>query len=225
MEPILDKLSVLIVDDHPLFRTAINRLLKNIPFVKRVAEAEHGEMALEMMEKETYDIVLLDLMMPVMDGSETARHIRKRFPACRIVVLTMSDSRNEIIELLGMGVLGYVLKSTDEEELTTAILRVREGSPYLSAEVENVWLDFLAERSKNEILKNNQFFDKNELSDREKEIIVMLCKQMNSKEIAEILSMSQHTVNTHRHNIMKKLDTDNVVGVAIYAIKNGIYQP
>lgn len=225
MEPILDKLSVLIVDDHPLFRTAINRLLKNIPFVKRVAEAENGVSALEMMEKETYDIVLLDLMMPVMDGSETARHIRKRYPACRIVVLTMSDSRNEIIELLGMGVLGYVLKSTDEEELTSAILRVREGTPYLSAAVENVWLDFLSERSKNEILKNNQFFDKNELSDREKEIIIMLCKQMNSKEIAEILSMSQHTVNTHRHNIMKKLDTDNVVGIAIYAIKNGIYQP
>jgi two-component system, NarL family, response regulator DegU len=225
MEPILDKLSVLIVDDHPLFRTAINRLLKNIPFVKRVAEAENGVSALEMMEKETYDIVLLDLMMPVMDGSETARHIRKRYPTCRIVVLTMSDSRNEIIELLGMGVLGYVLKSTDEEELTSAILRVREGTPYLSAAVENVWLDFLSERSKNEILKNNQFFDKNELSDREKEIIIMLCKQMNSKEIAEILSMSQHTVNTHRHNIMKKLDTDNVVGIAIYAIKNGIYQP
>lgn len=221
----LNKLSVLIVDDHPLFRKAIIRLLRNIPFVDQIAEAENGEKALAKMETQSFDIVLLDLMMPVMNGTDTARHIRRRYPACRIIILTMSDSKNEMIELLGMGVLGYVLKSTDEEELTTAILKVKEGSTYLSESVNSVWQEFLAGRSNAELLKNNQFFDKNELSEREKEIIRMLCKQMNSKEIADRLAMSQHTVNTHRYNIMKKLDTDNVVGIAIYAIKHGIYIP
>lgn len=221
----LNKLSVLIVDDHPLFRKAIIRLLRNIPFVENIEEAENGEKALAKMETRAFDIVLLDLMMPVMNGTDTARHIRRRYPASRIIILTMSDSKNEMIELLGMGVLGYVLKSTDEEELTTAILKVKEGSTYLSESVNNVWQEFLAGRSNAELLKNNQFFDKNELSDREKEIIRMLCKQMNSKEIADRLAMSQHTVNTHRYNIMKKLDTDNVVGIAIYAIKHGIYIP
>lgn len=222
---VLDKLSVLIVDDHPLFRKAIIRLLNNIPFVKHIAEAENGQTALDLLKNEEFDIVLLDLMMPVMNGTDAAKHIRKRFPKIRIIILTMSDSKNEMIELLGIGVLGYVLKSTDEEELTTAILKVREGNPYLSEAVSNVWKDFLNERSNSELIMNSQFYEKGEISDREKEIMRMLCKQMNSKEIAEKLSMSQHTVNTHRQNIMKKLNTDNVVGIAIYAVKHGIFIP
>jgi DNA-binding NarL/FixJ family response regulator len=220
-----EKLSLLVVDDHPLFRKAIKRLIANIPFVLSCDEAENGKVALEMMDNNQYDVVLLDLMMPVMTGDEAAKIIRKKHPKSRIIILTMSDSKTQMIELLEIGVLGYVLKSTDEFELTNAILDVCQGIPYLSKDVENVWKDFIDQRSKNELLKNHQTRENNDLTDREIEIIRMLCKQLNTKDIAEQLSLSMHTINTHRHNIMKKLDTDNVVGIAIYAIKNGIYIP
>ncbi|MEZ4803916.1 MAG: response regulator transcription factor [Bacteroidia bacterium] len=225
MDKNLEKLSLLIVDDHPLFRKAIKRLISNIPFVQSCDEAENGKVALDMMQNGHYDVILLDLMMPVMAGDEAAKIIRNKYPECRIIILTMSDSKAQMIELLEIGVLGYVLKSTDEQELTNAIFDVCQGIPYLSKDVESVWRDFINQRSKNELLKNLHSKESNDLTDREKEIIRMLCKQQNTNDIAEQLSLSTHTINTHRRNIMKKLDTDNVVGIAIYAIKHCIYIP
>lgn len=216
-------LSVLVVDDHPLYRKGIRRILNNIDFVQLCDEAENGKEAIEMLEKQHFDIILLDLQMPVMDGVEAAAIIKKQFPRSKIIILTMSDSKQQMIELLDMGVPGYVLKSTDEFELTNAIMRVSEGGQYLSKEVDNVWTQFLGNKSKFE--KSFQKSEKVELSEREKEIIVMICKQMSTQEIADKLSLSQNTVKTHRNHIMKKLDTDNVVGVAIYAVRAGIFIP
>lgn len=181
--------------------------------------------ALDMMALEEFDIVLLDLMMPVMDGEKTARIIRSRFPKAKIIILTMSDSKNRMVEMLKMGVLGYVLKSTDEDELRMAIINVREGTSYLSEEVRGIWSEFIHEEMNIEIVRNFENADKKDLSEREQEILRMLCKQMNSKEIAEELKLSEHTVNTHRRNVMVRLGIDNVVGLAIYAIKHGIYVP
>lgn len=216
-------LSVLVVDDHPLYRKGIKRILSNIEFIKRCEEAENGMEAISMISKHPYDIVLLDLQMPVMDGVEAAGIIKERFPDCKIIILTMSDSKRQMIELLDMGVTGYVLKSTDENELTDAIVRVSEGGQYLSKEVDDAWTQFLGNKSKFEL--NNQKTDKIELSEREKEIIRMICKQMSSQEIADKLSLSNNTVKTHRNHIMRKLEVDNVVGIAIYAVRAGIFVP
>lgn len=217
------ELSILVVDDHPLFRRAIKRLLNNIPFVMMCGEAENGSEAVNALEKQVYDIVLLDIQMPVMDGIEAAKIIRSKFPSCKIIVLTMSDSKMQMIEMLELGVSGYVLKNTDETELTDAIIRVSQGSSYLSKEVDDVWTLFLGNKLKNELSQSKS--DKIELSDREKEIIRMICRQLSTQEIADKLSLSYSTVNTHRYNIMKKLETDNVVGIAIYAVKHGIFVP
>jgi len=223
MENIEKTLSVLVVDDHPLYRNGIKRILKNIEFVDLCDEAENGKVALKMMMQKHYDIILLDIQMPEMDGVQTASVIKSDFPKSKIIILTMSDSKRQMIELLDMGVLGYVLKSTDEMELTDAILRVSEGVQYLSKEVDDVWTKFLGNKSKFE--RNFQKPEKVELSEREREIIVMICKQMSTQEIADKLSLSNNTVKTHRNHIMKKLETDNVVGVAIYAVRAGIFIP
>lgn len=224
MEQVVKKINVLITDDHPLYRKAVRRLLINIPFVASVSEAENGKDALDKMEKEHFDVVLLDLMMPVMNGEEAAAVIRKRFPETRIIVVTMSDSKAQMITLLEMGVLGYVLKSTDESELTEAIMNVSQGIPYLADDVKHVWNEFLDDKSQKELIKRSSA-DQVELSEREMDIMRMLCRQFSTKEIADALSISIHTVSTHRQRIMKKLDTDNVVGIAIYAVKYGIYIP
>lgn len=219
----MKSLSVLVVDDHPLYRKGIKRLLGNIEFIRRCDEADNGKEAIKMIFDHPYDIVLLDLQMPVMDGVETAKVIKDRYPECKIIVLTMSDSKRQMIELLDMGVPGYVLKSTDELELTDAILRVSEGGQFLTKEVDDVWTQFLGNKSKFEL--TNQKNLKIDLSDREKEIIRMICKQMSTAEIASALSISENTVKTHRTHIMRKLEVDNVVGVAIYAVRAGIFVP
>lgn len=220
---LIDKsLSVLIVDDHPLYRKGIKRILNNIEFVTNCEEAENGRDCIVKLKEKHYDIILLDLQMPEMDGVETAVVIKRDFPKSKIIILTMSDSKRQMIELLDMGVLGYVLKSTDEMELTEAILRVSEGVQYLSKEVDDVWTRFLGNKSKFE--RNNSAI-KVELSEREKEIIRMICKQMSTQEIADKLSLSNNTVKTHRTHIMRKLETDNVVGIAIYAVRAGIFVP
>lgn len=222
-ESIIKELSVLVVDDHPLYRNGIKRILNNIDFVTKCDEAENGIDCIEKLKKSHYDIILLDLQMPEMDGVEAATIIKKDFPRSKIIILTMSDSKRQMIELLDMGVLGYVLKSTDELELTEAILRVSEGVQYLSKEVDDVWTRFLGNKSKFE--RNYSKSEKVDLSEREKEIIRMICKQMSTQEIAEKLSLSNNTVKTHRTHIMKKLETDNVVGIAIYAVRAGIFVP
>jgi len=222
-ESINKSLSVLIVDDHPLYRKGIKRILNNIEFVTLCEEAENGRDCIKKLKDAHYDIILLDLQMPEMDGVETAAVIKRDFPKSKIIILTMSDSKRQMIELLDMGVLGYVLKSTDELELTEAILRVSEGVQYLSKEVDDVWTRFLGNKSKFERNPNNAI--KVELSEREKEIIRMICKQMSTQEIADKLSLSNNTVKTHRTHIMQKLETDNVVGIAIYAVRAGIFVP
>lgn len=220
---LIDKsLSVLVVDDHPLYRKGIKRILNNIEFVTQCEEAENGRDCINKLMAQHFDIILLDLQMPEMDGVETAAIIKRDFPKSKIIILTMSDSKRQMVELLDMGVLGYVLKSTDELELTEAILRVSEGVQYLSKEVDDVWTRFLGNKSKFE--RNNSTI-KVDLSEREKEIIRMICKQMSTQEIADKLSLSNNTVKTHRTHIMRKLETDNVVGIAIYAVRAGIFVP
>ncbi|MCW3117717.1 MAG: two component transcriptional regulator, LuxR family [Chitinophagaceae bacterium] len=214
-------ISVLVVDDHPLYRQGIKRLLNKIPLVDKCEEAENGQQAIQALEAFPYDIVLLDVQMPVMDGLEAAAIIRNRFPDSKIIVLTMSDSKRQIIEMLDLGVVGYVLKSTDGAELTDAITLVKDGDHYLSKEVKEVWNQYLSNKHQ----FNRTVPNKIDLTAREVEIIIMICKQMNTLEIAEKLSLSQTTVNTHRYHIMKKLNTDNVVGIALYAVKAGLFVP
>jgi len=214
-------LSLLVVDDHPIYRKGIKRLLNNVSLIQRCDEAENGKKAIESIEAFQYDIILLDMQMPVMDGPETAKIIRTRFPETKIIVLTMSDSKRQIIDMLDLGVVGYVLKSTDEAELTKAITDVNNGDQYLSKEVKEVWSQYLSDKHRfNRVVPN-----KIDLTAREIGIICLICKQMNTVEIADQLSLSQATVNTHRYHIMKKLNTDNVVGIALYAIKAGIFIP
>lgn len=127
--------------------------------------------------------------------------------------------------MLKMGVLGYVLKSTDENELRNAIFNVREGSSYLSEEVRDVWDEFISDENNQDLVRQYEQQERREITEREEEILRMLCRQMNSKEIAEVLKLSEHTVRTHRKNLMSRLGIDNVVGLAVYAIKHGIYVP
>lgn len=216
----LKKINVLIVDDHPIYRNGIRDIVKSISFVKRCDEAANGLFAIEAMENLAYDIVFLDIGMGEMDGVDASRIIKNRFPETMIIVLTMSDSSEEIVELLEIGVQGYMLKNTDADELKRAIQLVMEGNLYLSAAVKDIWSDYLIKKV---TFEKHEAGEKNLLTEKQKKIVFLLCQQHTALEIADIIGISDATVNNHRAHIMKKLKIKNSIGIALYAVKSGIF--
>lgn len=215
----LKKLKILIVEDHPIYRQGICDIVKNIETIEICDEAENGIKAIEKLTDNLYDIIFMDIEMPEMDGIEASKIIKNKFEKSKIIILTMSNSNRQIVELLEIGVNGYILKSTDSEELKRAINLIMEGNLYLTAEVRNIWSQYLVNKAAFE--KHNP--DKVDLSPRQKEIVFHLCQQQTAKEIAELLSISEATVNNHRAQIMKILNTKSSIGIALYAVKSGIF--
>lgn len=214
------KINVLIIDDHPIYRNGITGILKEIDFIQICAEASNGIEAIGLLENKFFDIVFLDINMDEMDGIEASRIIKNRFQESKIIVLTMSNSKREVVELLENGVHGYILKNTDAKELRRAIKLIMEGNLYLTPEVKSVWAEYLVNKAVYEKFDSN---NKLELTPRQKEIVFRLCEQRTTMEIAELLFISEATVNNHRAQIMKKLNIKNGIGIALYAVKSGIY--
>lgn len=214
-------ITTLVVDDHPMFRNGISRILRGIPNVSQCDVAGDGKTAIEAMAKHHYDIVFMDLQMPVMNGYEATDIILKKFQGTRVIVISMVDSKREILEILKKGVHGYILKTTEEEEMARAISQVLDGQIYLSNEVKETWTQYVMHKLS---LENTELLH-TELSTREKEIICHLCSQSTTYEIADKLCISEATVKNHRANIMKKLNTDNAIGIAMYAVRTGLFVP
>lgn len=213
----LKLLNVLVVDDHPLFRNAVCTLLRNSNTIESTDQAPNGLEAIKLLKKKYYDIVLLDIEMPVLDGIETSKAIVKEYPNVKILILTSFDSVRFVIELMKIGVHGYILKSIDEDKIVLAMQTVMDNKKYMSPEIQKAWDEYLKQKPKNNA-------EQEELTVREIEIVEEICNQNTSSEIAKKLSISKSTVENHRRNIQKKLNTDNIVAVVIYAIQRGIYK-
>ncbi len=214
----LPSLNILVVDDHPMYRKGVIKLLSGIPNINTIKEAENGLQALEKCRLSIIDFVFLDINMPIMNGEEVAKIIRKELPQIKIIVITMLDSKRQIVELLKLGVNGFILKSTDENELLKAFNLILDGNQYLTPEVKEKWVEYLL--SQNLPPQSNLNL---KLTTRELDVIKLICDQKTSNEIADKLSVSTSTINNHKSNIMQKLKTDNMVGVVMYAIRSGIY--
>jgi two-component system response regulator DegU len=209
-------LKALVVDDHSLIRKSISSILTTIPnFVCH--EAENGNIALEKCRNEHYHIVFMDLGMPIMDGMTVIRHLKQEFPQCKVIILTMYDKRHKFIELMELGINGYLLKNTDDTEITKAVGVVMSGSQYITPTVYKTWTDYMI---------NGHHVDKSKnLSQRELEVLYLICMEMSASEISKKLYLSEATINNHRARIMKKTSIHNTAGLVIYAIRNGIFIP
>lgn len=210
----------LVVDDHPLIRKGISTILNSIPTISCCHHAENGLIALEKCREETYDIIFLDIGMPVMDGLTTMHHLKHEFPKSHVVILTMYENTRQFIEFIELGVSGYLLKETDEAEITKAIDLILEGSQYFTPTVYRSWTEHVYEKNIDHINGKSQ-----SLSLRELEVLRLICMQLSASEIGNRLCLSDNTVNNHRSSIMKKTGIHNTVGLVIYAIKNGIFKP
>lgn len=209
-------ISLLLVDDQVLFREAMRMLLSLEPSLKVVGEASHGEEAVRMVSEHQPQVVLMDLSMPVMTGSEATRRMRIASPGSRVLVLTTFDDEEGVFEVLRSGASGYVLKNTPVAQLVAAIHTVAEGGTYLQPSVATqvvAELNRLSQRPNSEVLRRVMSL----LSTREMDILRHLTRGMSNKEIAAALNITEGTVKNHMTSIFDKLEVPDRTSAALKA--------
>jgi len=208
---------IIIVDDHTLFRNGLKILLNNLKDYRVVAEASNGKEFLELLETITPDLVLLDIAMPVMDGIEAANLALQKYPDLKIITLSMYGEEDYYYQMVNAGVKGFVLKNSDIKEVKAALETVYDGGSYFSSEL----LENLVNNLKT-IKKDKETHT--ELSERELEILVLICQGFSNQEIADQLFISKRTVDKHRANILEKSESKNTAQLVVYAIKNRLVE-
>lgn len=215
------KVQILLVDDHPMIRHGIKALLNNADHLEVAGEASNGKEAVEEYSKGKYDLVIMDIKMPVMDGTEATKELKKINPEVKILGLSMYDEHRFITKMLQSGAKGYILKNTGREELLLAVDKLIAGENYFSSEVSNIMMSrFMSDKPDKS--KDSFAYVNVTLTKRETEIIRMIANEMTNSEIAEELGISPRTVDTHRRNLLQKLDVKNTAGLVRYALHNNI---
>jgi DNA-binding NarL/FixJ family response regulator len=206
----MSKINVLLADDHVLVRNGIKSMLESEADISVVGEASDGAEAVESVKKLRPDIVILDIRMPKMTGLEAAARLRQAAPNVKSVILSMHDSEEYVLEALNAGAFGYLLKDTDKFEFIKALKQINTGTKYFSGAVSNVLANRLLNTrpvSVATVAKPDPYH----LTRREKEILRLVVDGKQNKEIAESMGKSVRTIETHRFNIMKKMDVNNAV--------------
>lgn len=211
----MKKINLLIADDHTMFLQGIMSLLEQEPNINIVDKAVNGNDALEIVKKGIVDFIILDVSMPEMDGIELSKILKKQYPNVKILIVSTHSNVMIVSRLIRIGVNGYLLKNAEKEELLKAINMIASGENYFAEELEE---KYLSNSSKIE----KQVSNLTELSSREKEILVLIAHEYNTAEIAEKTFISLNTVNTHRRNLLSKLNAKNTAGLVKYAVENGL---
>ena len=209
----MSKIKLLIADDHKILLEGIVSLLQSEGSFDVAATAGNGYEVMELLNKNDYDVCLLDFNMPGLDGMETAKLIKASKSEIKIIMLTTYNDKEIISELVHIGVSGYLLKNSDKTELAEAIKKVMSGRYYFSAEVEEIIMQGIAEKKNTEVIT---------LTDRETEIVKLLGKEYTNEKIANELHISYRTVETHRKNIMQKTKSHNLAGLLKHAYSKGL---
>lgn len=209
---------VLIAEDHTIVRKGLRSLLEGVEGIQVVGEAQDGREALQKVEQLLPDVVLMDITMPLLNGLEATRQIKKLFPQVQVLALTMHANEEYIFQALRAGAAGYVVKEAAPEDLVLAIQAVWRGDSYLSPSVSAKVIGQYVRRA--EEAKEPDSYEK--LSDREREVLQLIAEGHANREIAEMLHISVRTVETHRANIMAKLDLHSTAEVVQYAIRKGV---
>ena len=213
--------TIVIAEDHTLLRAGLISMLAERTDLKVVAEAADGMEAIRCVEKHEPDLILLDLAMPKMNGISAIKDIRARFPATRILAVTIQTDDEYILAAFDSGADGYCLKQASRGEFLNAIDKVLAGNRYISPEISEQVLEGYLEGKKR--LKKDSRWET--LTQREKEVLKLIGEGHKNAEIAEFLFISPKTVDKHRSNIMRKLDLHNAAALTGYAIEKGLVVP
>jgi len=210
------KIKVLIVDDHKLFREGIVNLLFSAENIEVIAQAEDGLDAIEKAKHFKPDVVLLDITMPRMNGIDATKKLKMLIPGIKIISLSMHSEKEYVKGVLDAGADGYLLKNCTYRQLTDAIQSVYDGKKYLSEDITELVINGYLSSS------NAEASEYGKLSIREKEIFLLFAEGKSTREIAELLFISVKTVNTHKQNILEKLELKSNSDLIKYALKNDL---
>ena len=205
-------IKIIIADDHSIIRDGLKALLEKNPKFAVVGEAANGLELINLLQTIPCDVVCTDISMPVMDGIETTKQLNKKHPKLKVICLSMHEQVDYIKKMMETGAMGYIFKDSSQEELQLAIETVYGGKKYFNQKLFDILLNDEKSASKNEVI----------LSTREKEILKLIAEEFTNAEIAEKLFISVRTVDTHRQNLLQKLDVKNTAGLVKYAIKSAL---
>jgi DNA-binding NarL/FixJ family response regulator len=214
-------LRLLLADDHEIVRQGLRSMLQGQRDCQIVGEAADGRQAVAMTKELNPDVVILDIGMPSLNGLEATRHILKMRPQTKILILTMHESDSIIREVLDAGARGYILKTDAGRDLVTAVDSLRRNKTFFTSRVSQMILDGFLQRGTS---TPSPTTGRIRLTPRQREIVQLLAEGKSSKEVAVALGLSVKTAETHRANIMRKLDCHSVSEVVRYAIRNNIIE-
>ena len=211
--------TIVVADDHKIVREGLVKLLETREDFEVIGEASDGEEAVNLVLEKEPDIVLMDIWMPRLSGIDATRRIGKRGSSAKVLVLSMHESRTYVEQVLRAGAAGYVVKSSAACDLLQAIDAVNTGQSYLSPTITQQVVDAIARPD--DAAPSGVAM----LTDREREVLQLIAEGLSSKEIAKVLGVSLKTVDSHRSNLMDKLDIHKVSGLVRFAIRAGLVEP
>ena len=214
------KIKILITDDHALFRTGVKTSLSHYPDIEFIGEAENGMQLLNLVKFLHPDVILLDIQMPIMDGIATLPEVKKILPEVKIIMLTMNDDVSMISKLMEIGANSYLTKNSDSETIYEAIKTVHTNEFYFNEYTNKAMLTGLRTRR---VLENSLPED-TELSEKEVQVLKLMCDEKTTKEIAEIVDISPRTVEAIRDRLKLKTGAKSTAGLILYAVKHGIVE-
>jgi two-component system response regulator NreC len=209
---------VVLADDHTIMRSGLRAVLDRYSDMQVVGEAADGRLAIQCVEENHPDVIVMDIAMPNLNGIEAARQISTKYAGVSIVVLSMHSDEGYVLRALKAGARGYLLKDSAESDLITAIRAVSQGKAFFSPAISRMLVDDYMRH-----LQQRGVEDSYELlTTREREILQMLAEGRSNKDIARMLDLSLYTVETHRSNIMEKLNLHGIPELMLYAIRKGV---
>jgi DNA-binding NarL/FixJ family response regulator len=215
-------IKLFVVDDHPIFIDGITGLLKDTPGFEIIGTAINGKELLEKVEHNRPDIILLDINMPEMDGIEATKELKKNYPDIKVIMLTMFNDIRFIKELLEIGAKGYILKNISREDLIKAIQTVSSGKPFLDTAVQEKVINSMSATDEEDIDDKEADAMVQNITSRELEILQLIALGLTSQDISQKLYISKNTVETHRKNLLAKLNVKNTASLLKFAYKKGL---
>jgi len=215
------KIKVVIAEDHTIVRKGLCALLQGEPDIEVVGEAENGREAIKVVESLSPDVVVMDIAMPGLNGLETTRQLKKRFPKLKILILTMHDNEEYIFETLRAGASGYLIKRSAPTDLIAAIQSVYRNESFLSPAISKKVIEGFVQSGANALKEEADY---TQLTTREREVLQLIAEGNANREIARLLHISIKTVESHKAHIMEKLNLRNIAELTQYAIRKGLIQ-
>ncbi len=209
-------MTLLLADDHPLLLDGLKSVLSELPGIELLPPVQNGHQLLDYLHLHPVDVVLLDLNMPKIDGMTALKQIRRDFPAVKVMVFTSYNQPQRIREVQALGAAGYLLKTIDAPTLKTAVQQVLAGHTWFPA------LPLVSGTTPDESMPDDAFMQKYQLTKREIEIIQQIVAGLTTRQIADVLIVSEFTINAHRRNIARKLGIDTPVGLVNFAREQGL---